>query len=1070
MRKISVSFAILFSMIPLVINAADDTKSMQNRLLNVCDSIGYIGAWEVDNCKASPAVGIEPKVGTVAFDIHGNAKHAGSKVDTPLFDGELVGCKSISVWIYAGTDRNASDVGFQIKDAKGECLMYTVPVDWTGWKQIEIDPVAAPFKQAYEQKEQDGKVDLPVTSVHVVWFAKDAGPTSIILDALTAKSELRPDEKGIRLNTVGSGVSEPFKPLAQHFIAENYDNAERNAEISYTLQNNPALNDSTPPDPVLGFDHALGCKNTWIVDGKEKGDAKMCDGDDNSSADVPWADGYKEAVVTVELGEVRGLTAMMLQSGDANWIWKLDVSTSEDGANFKPVEGLLNYDLHGKWGRQNLPWPKHAVKTSVLKLRFHDNGKGNNCIRLPVSLMLYDGAANDTFAIPKTGDVVDSGKITAKVPANSFVEIALKGTAPIPPGSYLLGLEVTLNGKKDLRWSQYFVRPADQVDTERTRRFGINSSEVSLAEEMRRCGFGWVRFENAKWIMFCTAKDKYAFDGSVAPWCVNHDLIFSTYRKLGMKVLPYVFQPPKWASSAPADVKKNAVGYPPKDPADYGDAIFQLVARDGNAAVDPSKLLTSDKKSGLKLIDAVELWNEPNLSDPGWGPFIGPISQYFEVMRAGAEGSRRADPTLPVTSCGWAGIGMEVIGQMSQFKYADGKTPLDFVDIVNVHFYSGREEPEVCGWDPNVDRNNTAKSGGTYPEQIEDLVSWRDQLKPKAEIWLTETGNDVGGPIGRTERYQAAKVPRTIMIALALGIEKVFIYREKGSDPSQHAGAGLLRNDTSVRPVWFTTATMIRQLQGFNGMAIRLPSTDPKVWMFLWEDGQRKVVTAWRFEGKSKLGIDLGKADVSDAFGHASTVNGTADLTLSEFPVYITLTSPGAGYEKIVAEAKQAAEARTAERAALASRPAILFDFGPTTQKLGVLKGYGLPRTYTLINKDMVWADGKDYGFAKPAMSDDDRHWIKDPLERDSCKVNPGNTFKFKLPSGKFRVKVSAEAMKGKEGNITLKTAAGAEQKKVGGKEHVVEFIVDGAVQILEVGVPDHGSLNWISAIGEPSQ
>ncbi|OGV56004.1 MAG: hypothetical protein A2X45_21180 [Lentisphaerae bacterium GWF2_50_93] len=1067
LKKITVSAAIMGIGFPMLVNAADETKILQNRLLNVVDSIGSVGAWNVDNCRANPAAGIEPRIGAVAVDIHGDAKHAGSKVDAPFFDGELPGCKSISVWAYVKPDSNAKDVGFQIKDAKGEWLMYVMPADWTGWKQVEADPSTAPFKQAYEQKDHDGKVDMPVTSIHIVWFAKDAGPTSLVFDALTAKSELRPGESGIRLNTIGGGVSDAGKPLDQHFIAENFDSAERNAEISYTLQNNPALNDSTPPDPSLGFDHALGCKNTWTVDGKDKGDAKMCDGDDASAVETPWGKDYKEAVVTVELGKLRELVAVTLQSGDANWIWKIDVSASEDGSSYKPVEGLQNYDLHGKWGRQNLPWPKQPVKAGFLKLRFHDNGKGNNCIRLPVSLMVYDGAGNDTLAVPKTGDVVASGKITAKVPANSFAEIALKGADPIAPGSYLLGLEVALNGRKEVRWSQYLVRPVDQVDTERTRRFGINSSELSVAEEMRRCGFGWVRFENAKWMMFCTAKDKYAFDGSVAPWHVNHDQIFSTYQKLGMKVLPYVFQPPKWAREVPAGVKKNEAGYPPKDNSDYGDAIFQLVARDGSATVDPSKLLTPDKKSGLKLIDAVELWNEPNLNDPGWGPFVGPITQYFEVMRAGAEGSRRADPSLPITSCGWAGIGLEVVGQMSQYKYADGKTPLDFVDIVNVHFYSGREEPEICGWDPNVDRDSAVKGGTTYPEQIEDLVSWRDQLKPKAEIWLTETGNDVGGPIGRSERYQAAKVPRTIMIALAMGVEKVFIYREKGSDPAQHAGAGLLRNDSSVRPVWLTTATLIRQLQGFNGKALRLPAADPKVWMFLWDDGKRKVVTAWRYEGTSKLGVDLGKANVSDSFSSVSAVGSTADLTITEFPIYIALTAPSAGFEKIVADAKAVARARTLEREELAKTPAYLFDFGPLNQRLGILKGYGLPRTYTLLNKDMVWDENKGYGFVNPAMNDDERHWIRDSLERDSCKVNPGNTFKFKLPAGKFRLKVSAEAINGKEGNITLKTAAGTEQKKVAGREHVVEFAVDGAAQVLEVGVPDYGNLNWISAVGE---
>lgn len=356
----------------------------------------------------------------------------------------------------------------------------------------------------------------------------------------------------------------------------------------------------------------------------------------------------------------------------------------------------------------------------------------------------------------------------------------------------------------------------------------------------------------------------------VGPWHVNLDSIFGTYREQDISVLPYVFQTPEYANSAPADVKQNRAGWPPKEAKDYGEAVFQLVARFGSQKVDAGQLKSPDKKSGLGLMHAVELWNEPNLTAASWGPFVGPITQYFDVLRAGIEGSRRADPKLPVSAAGWAGIDLEIVAQLAEHKYADGKTPLDLIDIINVHFYSGREEPEICGWDPNVDRDGPSSRGDTYPEQLEALVAWRDLHKPGAEIWLTEIGNDVGGPMGRSERHQAAKVPRGIMLALAAGIERVFIYREKGSDPAQHAGAGLLRNDGSIRPAWLTTATMIRQLQGFGDRAVRLPHPDPNVWAFLWQDGERRVVSAWTLGTDAKLALDLGSASVCDSFGQVS--------------------------------------------------------------------------------------------------------------------------------------------------------------------------------------------------------
>ncbi len=359
------------------------------------------------------------------------------------------------------------------------------------------------------------------------------------------------------------------------------------------------------------------------------------------------------------------------------------------------------------------------------------------------------------------------------------------------------------------------------------------------------------------------------------------------------------------------------------------------------------------------------------------------------------------------------------------------------------------------------------QGGMTYPEELEDLVIWRDQLKPKAEIWLTETGNDVGGPIGRTERYQAGKVPRAVMLALATGVEKVFIYREKGSIPTLHAGAGLLRNDLSVRPLWFTVATMIRQLQGFEGRAQRLPSADPKVWMFLWQDGKRKVISAWRYEGTSELGVDLGKASLCDAFGRITDITGTDHVVLSEMPVYITLKAPSPAYDQLIKAAVESANQQKAKRAALSAVVARLFDFGPVGQNLGVLKGYGLPRRYTPVCKDDLWSEVRGYGFVSPALEDDERRWISDPLERDSCKMASYNVFKFVLPPGRFALGVSAEPLGGEPIDLMMKSATGSVTRKISQKVHRADFVVEGGGQPFEISFSNFANISSISAISQ---
>ena len=727
----------------------------------------------------------------------------------------------------------------------------------------------------------------------------------------------------------------------------------------------------------------------------------------------------------------------------------------------------MGMDLHGKWGGPHaLPWPG-PVTARYLRFRFHKDGEPVNAVRLPAAVMVYDGIENDAVEVPRVGEMVESASAVVTIPARHSAGVVVRADAKPGPGAYLLVEEWTIDGRKETRCSHVFVLPDDAVPPDAARRFGVNGSTVAHAASMRRCGFGWVRFENAKWQMYMPRRDHAAFDGSVAPWHVRYDEVFGTYHAAGLRVLPYVFQPPEWATAAPADVRQNRAGYPPKDPADYGDAVFQLAARFGRAKVDPTLLKTADKKSGLGLIGAVELWNEPNLNDPAWGPFVGTMAQYFDVMRAGVDGARRADPSLPVSAAGLAGIDLEVVGQLAEHRYGDGKTPLDLVDIVNVHFYSGRDEPETAGSDPNVHRGGPPEAGTTYPEQLEDLVEWRDRLKPGAEIWMTETGNDVGGPIGRGERHQAAKVPRSVILALAAGVDRVFIYRETGSTPAMHAGAGLLRDDNTLRPAWLTVATMIRQMQGLRGRALRLPTDDPNVWLLLWREGGRRLVVAWTLGGPRKLGVDLGAAHGCDGFGLKAAAAGTAGEVLTSVPRYLHISAPTATFGELVREAEARAERRAAERRRLGGVPMRLFDFG-TTGHVGMLKGFGPPRRFTPVTKDAVWDETLGYGFAEPATGDEDARWVPGALERDGCRVAGGKPFRVTLTAGSHLLRVRAQAFDpSKPADVVIRTRVGDRRRQVSRESPVAEFVVDGGGPPVEISLSADGVLRWMTAMPE---
>ena len=87
---------------------------------------------------------------------------------------------------------------------------------------------------------------------------------------------------------------------------------------------------------------------------------------------------------------------------------------------------------------------------------------------------------------------------------------------------------------------------------------------------------------------------------------------------------------------------------------------------------------------------------------------------------------------------------------------------------------------DICKTDGNANVTSTT----TFAENLRELAEWRDRHAPGMPIWMTETGYDSAGPFGTTEAIQAARLPRVVMLCLANGVEKVFVYRESGSTPS----------------------------------------------------------------------------------------------------------------------------------------------------------------------------------------------------------------------------------------------------------------------------------------------
>ena len=983
------------------------------------------GGWKLDNLNAAPAPAsaIAPKIGNAALRLGGDAEVAGAKGDFTLTGSVPGNCKSLSLWVYLAPQANVESVGFQVTDAEGEALLSRVPADWTGWKQITWDLQSGPLAQAYDQPDKNKKADFPLASVHLAWFAKAAGPSSLVVNALTASTLLtNVPTSTLDAQITGPAWAETNAPLTPQLLALTNDTDQvSTVKVQYQIQRDPALFSDVPPDPVFGRDRALGAKSWTEAEGKTLETGSLTDGKVWTNAALTWGV-HKEAYQFIDLGAVRTITRLSYHAGDANWAWKLDVAASPDGKTYADVPGLQGIDTQGKWGDTVIPVPQ-PFGARFLRLRHHNGGQDVSQIIMPSTFSVFTGAADETWDFPNVGETLAHGDLAQTVPARAFATVTLAGDdKPLGPGAYLLAARVSDGAQTRLLYRHFFIMPAPLPSVANSR-FGLNTSNYEWAKINRRLGIGWVRFENMKWPMISPAPNVYNYHGN-PPWNLDHDAIVKAYHDQGINFLPFLFQSPDYATSAPAGVTKNQGDYPPKDNAQMADFVFQTVARYGAKTHPASELKTGDKKTGLNEINTYEIWNEPNLHDPGWGAWVGTMAQYNAMFRAASEAAKRADPTARVTNGGAAGIDIDTMNSML-VPYADGKKPLDFMDVLNVHYYSGRVAPEIATNDSNANRSGTGVQARTFEDDLHRLIAWRDKNKPGLPIWMSETGYDSAGPSGTDEQTQAAQLPRVIMMALAAGVEKVIVYRESGSAPSLFAASGVMDDGGGLKPAWFTYATLIRELDGVKTGAVRLPVSNPNVRLYAWTRGAETILAAWAVDGTATLPLKLGQCTVTDAFGARRSQAVTGALPLSTFPMYIEKIGDPSAVKALIAQVQRADAAQRQEAVRQSRLRAYLYDFG-SRDRVGTID-IGDTRSFTAVLGADVYSESKGYGFfPKPGGADSVSGWMDDPLERDATRMNPDDGFRIHAAPGRYKLTVSIGPQA--PGHLTVKGAVGGDK------------------------------------------
>ena len=340
-----------------------------------------------------------------------------------------------------------------------------------------------------------------------------------------------------------------------------------------------------------------------------------------------------------------------------------------------------------------------------------------------------------------------------------------------------------------------------QEQTKMKEFFGVNTSVGENTDRVSdvRDVVGWIR-NYRRWEMFEPENDQYDFTGKYNP--MNFDSLYQHINDLGINTLMVVMKAPKWISSSDSEDYSR---YAPSgdqsglDPEHYQEAAefyYQLAARYGSKNIDPSKLETEDKKSGMNVLGSISVMNEADGAYE-WGNRI-EWEQYAALLNAVYDGNdgkmgsgygvKDADPDLPVSVTGLAFN----LKSLISLKKLTGRIPYD---VINVHFYAFR-------YARPSHRVAVPPEWSSLVDDMKEIIAWRNKEAPGRPVWLTEIGWDSQdfSTEGVTEEEAASYLIRSMMLLKGAGVDKGFWFYYHDFEQNRKgvfATSGLFRN-TSI--------------------------------------------------------------------------------------------------------------------------------------------------------------------------------------------------------------------------------------------------------------------------------
>ncbi|MDF2456273.1 MAG: hypothetical protein K0R51_2266 [Cytophagaceae bacterium] len=426
--------------------------------------------------------------------------------------------------------------------------------------------------------------------------------------------------------------------------------------------------------------------------------------------------------------------------------------------------------------------------------------------------------------------------------------------------------------------------------------FGVNSFHWVPNEVLGP--FKYIR-EYQYWQWMEGAQDKVTFEPSRSG-AGNFDTHYQTMKQEGFVVVPCINQTPEWFNTSKdpqfnQDWKPIAPGANPELPASYlrfAKFLFQLSARYGKKTIAPN-LLTIDeepfwtgspankKRSGLDLLEYIEVWNEPDKTWKGPQAYFSPY-EFAAMMSAAYDGHcgtlgpnvgiKTANPDMKVVMGGLARLSIDYIKAMDLWFKQYRKDGKFASDVMNFHHYSN-----------SVDIQSTAANSiGISPEadkldeKLETIKRYVNTYFPGKEIWLSEYGYDTNNstqrvPVTATlltqEDAQAAWLVRSMLMIMKSNIDKAFLYSvtDTGTNPnglySRSGVVGHSSENYRKKKSWYHIQRLRETVEDFKLVSM----TQTPVFMnFTFQKGaERRVFIVYAKGGKSEYQLDLTGTEIS---------------------------------------------------------------------------------------------------------------------------------------------------------------------------------------------------------------